>query len=133
MSDTKKTKKNTEINKPEVVEKTDQDVDDGQWEKSPAQRETETENDNEKEPLIFTIEVNGEEIELEDRWDREQPPGALMFMGGSETMGMKYVGKLAEQIIGEDQVMKILDAGGDATEMSETIHAWRKARGLGNG
>ena len=75
----------------------------------------------------FAIEVNGEEIEIEDRWTREAAPGGMMFVF-HERYAQKYIPSVLEQLIGEDQVFKLMELGLSVDEFREVFTAWGERR-----
>lgn len=119
----KKTKHDDDnINEPQVVEN---DVDDE--DKTPAEREVTT-----TAPMTFTVEIAGEEIELEDRYRKDKAPGAMMMIG-HESYAAKYLPGLLETLIGEDQTMMVLfEKGASIEEMGNITQAWAEGRGLKN-
>lgn len=121
MATAKKTKsEDNNINEAHVVEN---DIDD--VETSPAKREV-----TETEPMKFTVEVGGEEIELVDHYRKDKAPGSFMMIG-SETYAAKYLPGLLETLIGEDQTMMLLfEKGASVDELGEVTKAWAKGRGL---
>lgn len=116
----KKTKsEDNNINEPHVVEN---DIDD--VETSPAKREV-----TETEPMKFTVEVGGEEIELVDHYRKDKAPGALAMIGRADLAG-KYLPGLLETLIGEDQLFMLLDKGISMDEMGEIAKSWAEGRGF---
>lgn len=89
--------------------------------------ETTDANDEVVEYPTFTIEVNGEDIEIEDRWTREAAPGGMMFVF-HERYAQKYIPSVLEQLIGEDQVFKLMDLGLSVDEFREVFTAWGERR-----
>ena len=75
----------------------------------------------------FTIKVNGEDIEIEDRWTREAAPGGMMFVF-HERYAQKYIPSVLEQLIGEDQVFKLMELGLSVDEFREVFTAWGERR-----
>lgn len=106
----------------EVVENTE-DV-------TPAQREV-IDEDGKVSPMTFKITVDGEEVELEDRWTRTDKLPPISAMGSSRS-AMKYSTTILEQIIGDDQIFDLMERGVDQEEFLTVINAWSEARGLGN-
>ena len=88
---------------------------------------TTDETDEVVEYPTFTIEVNGEDIEIEDRWTREAAPGGMMFVF-HERYAQKYIPSVLEQLIGEDQVFKLMDLGLSVDEFREVFTAWGERR-----
>lgn len=120
-------KNTTKPAEPEAVE-----IEDAVLEPTLAEVEVQAEEeDDEPKRRAFTIEINGEEIKLEDMWERENPPGALAMISKPEHAG-KYIVPLLEQLIGDDQLMYVLSVGADAEELGEVVGAWSKARGVKN-
>ena len=88
---------------------------------------TTDETDEVVEYPTFTITVNGEEVEVEDRWTREAAPGGMMFVF-HERYAQKYIPSVLEQLIGEDQVFKLMDRGLSVDEFREVFTAWGERR-----
>ena len=108
---------------------------------SPAEEEVKNETagtddqQNTKFPL-FSVEVNGEKVELEDRYRQDKIPAALAMIGKrgiTDQQRGEYLFVAADQILGEDQVFDLVNAGADVEELGSVINEWRKARGLGEG
>lgn len=94
--------------------------------------ETEDEDDGgEKETPTFTIQLNGEDIEVEDRWDRpgKIPPISVMF--SSDEMAAKMSTPIIVQLIGEDQLYNLITLGLAQDEFALIARAWMESRGLG--
>ncbi|OFK27236.1 hypothetical protein HMPREF2822_12400 [Corynebacterium sp. HMSC062E11] len=89
--------------------------------------ETTGEADEVVEYPTFTIEVNGEDIEIEDRWTREAAPAGMMFVF-HERYAQKYIPSVLEQLIGEDQVFKLMDLGLSVDEFRDVFSAWGERR-----
>ncbi|OFP19933.1 hypothetical protein HMPREF2996_00210 [Corynebacterium sp. HMSC066C02] len=89
--------------------------------------ETTTDTNDEVEYPTFTINVNGEDIEIEDRWTREAAPGGMMFVF-HERYAQKYIPSVLEQLIGEDQVFKLMELGLSVDEFREVFTAWGERR-----
>lgn len=87
----------------------------------------ETATEDPVEYPTFTVEVNGGEIELEDRWTREPSPGGMMFVF-HERYAQKYIPGVLEQIIGEDQVFVLIEAGMAVDEFQKVFEAWGNRR-----
>ena len=122
------TKKNADATK--VVELTDDEL--RALEKSsPVENEVINEQGEPDGFPIFTVTINGEEIELEDRFRGDKKPAALMMIGLPQ-YAQKYLPGLLEQIIGQEQIITILDAGADVDEMGSVVQSWAEARGVGN-
>lgn len=118
-------KKTTKPAEPEIVE--DVVVD----EPTPIEAEVQAETEDEAKPKTFTVEINGEEVELVDRWERDNPPGALAMISKPQH-AEKYMVPLLEQLVGEDQLMDLLAVGADAEELGKVVGAWAEARGAKN-
>lgn len=84
-------------------------------------------NDETVEYPTFTIEVNGEDIEIEDRWTREAAPAGMMFVF-HERYAQKYIPSVLEQLIGEDQVFKLMELGLSVDEFRDVFTAWGERR-----
>ena len=114
----------------EVVVKTDEQL---EAEQSAIEQEVaaETEDDGEKETPTFTIQLNGEDIEVEDRWDRpgKIPPISVMF--SSDEMAAKMSTPIIVQLIGEDQLYNLIMLGLTQDEFVLVARAWMESRGLG--
>lgn len=121
----------TKLTGAEVSVRADEELLEEEKTAAEAEVDAEDQEDGEKKYPTFTVDINGVEITLEDRWHRDQPPGAMMFMG-SDHYAEKYVPGLVDQLIGEDQIGKLLDAGADAYEIAGVTRAWAEARGLKN-
>lgn len=80
---------------------------------------------------MFVVEVAGESIEVEDRWDRpgQIPPLSVMMM--SDEMVAKFSGPIILQLIGEDQLFDLVLRGLDQGEYIQIINAWAKSNNLG--
>lgn len=87
---------------------------------------TDTPDENIEYPT-FTIDVDGEEIEIEDRWTREAAPAGMMFVF-HERYAQKYIPSVLEAIIGEDQVFKLIDLGLSVEEFRQVFEAWGERR-----
>lgn len=125
---TRKTTPKAEDASPEVIDHDDADT---TPEESAAAAEVDEEGEDTPPRRMFTIEVNGETVELEDRWDRDGIPGGMMLINKPE-YSQKYGPIVMEQLIGEDQLMVLLEGGISTTELAGVITAWGKARGVGN-
>lgn len=125
---TRKAAPKAEDTLPEVIEHDDTDT---TPEESAAAAEVDEEGEDTPPRRTFTIEVNGETVELEDRWDRDGIPGAMMLLNKPE-YSQKYGPIVMEQLIGEDQLMVLLEGGISTRELAGIIPAWGKARGVGN-
>lgn len=114
----------------EVVVKSDEQL---EAEQSSIEQEVaaETEDDGEKETPTFTIQLNGEDIEVEDRWDRpgKIPPISVMF--SSDEMAAKMSTPIIVQLIGEDQLYNLIMLGLTQDEFVLVARAWMESRGLG--
>ncbi|BAF54879.1 hypothetical protein [Corynebacterium glutamicum] len=114
----------------EVVVKTDEQL---EAEQSALEQEVaaETEGAGEKETPTFTIQLNGEDIEVEDRWDRpgKIPPISVMF--SSDEMAAKMSTPIIVQLIGEDQLYNLIMLGLTQDEFVLVARAWMESRGLG--
>lgn len=114
----------------EVVVKTDEQL---EAEQSAIEQEVaaETEGNGEKETPTFTIQLNGEDIEVEDRWDRpgKIPPISVMF--SSDEMAAKMSTPIIVQLIGEDQLYNLIMLGLTQDEFVLVARAWMESRGLG--
>lgn len=114
----------------EVVVKTDEQL---EAEQSAIEQEVaaETEDDGEKGTPTFTIQLNGEDIEVEDRWDRpgKIPPISVMF--SSDEMAAKMSTPIIVQLIGEDQLYNLIMLGLTQDEFVLVARAWMESRGLG--
>lgn len=114
----------------EVVVKTDEQL---EAEQSAIEQEVaaETEDNGEKETPTFTIQLNGEDIEVEDRWDRpgKIPPISVMF--SSDEMAAKMSTPIIVQLIGEDQLYNLIMLGLTQDEFVLVARAWMESRGLG--
>lgn len=90
-------------------------------------KEVAAESADETEFPKFTVEVNGEGIEVEDRFREGATPAALM-------MASKYPEKYAlaaiEALLGQDQVEKLILAGATSEELGDAITAWAEHRGI---
>lgn len=84
-------------------------------------------NDEVVEYPTFTIEVNGEDTEIEDRWTREAAPAGMMFVF-HERYAQKYIPSVLEQLIGEDQVFKLMELGLSVDEFRQVFEAWGERR-----
>lgn len=124
-------KDTTKLTGAEVSVRTDEELLEEEKTAAEAEVDAEDQEDGEKKYPTFTVEINGEDIILEDRWERDKPPGAMMFMG-SDHYAEKYVPGLVDQLIGEDQIVKLLSAGADAREIALVTRAWAAERGLKN-
>lgn len=121
-------KKKTES--PEVVKRSDDEL--AELEKAtPTEQEVINEAGEPDGFPTFIAEINGEEVELEDQFRGDRTPGALMMVGKTQYMA-KYMPGLLEQILGEDQVITVLEAGADVQELAGVVSAWAKHRGMGN-
>ena len=108
---------------------------------SPAEEEVKketagTDDQQKKEFPRFTVEIDGESMELEDRYRQDKIPAALAMIGKrgiTDQQRGEYLFVAADQILGEDQVFELVAAGADVEELGSVINEWRKARGLGEG
>lgn len=75
----------------------------------------------------FTIEINGQELELEDRWTNDAAPAGMMFVF-HEHYAQKYIPGVLEQIIGEDQVISLIEAGLAMDDLQKVFLAWGERR-----
>lgn len=75
----------------------------------------------------FTIEVNGQEVELEDRWESSASPVGMMFVF-HERYAQKYIPGVLEQIIGEDQVFTLIESGLAVDDLQKVFEAWGERR-----
>lgn len=104
---------------------------------SPAENEVKKEsagNDDQQKFPKFTVDVNGERMELEDRYRQDKIPAALAMIGKrgiTDQQRGEYLFVAADQILGEDQIFELVSAGADVEELGSVINEWRKARGLG--
>lgn len=79
----------------------------------------------------FVVEIAGEEVTLEDRWERENMPASIAMMTRPQ-YAEKYLVPLIEQLIGEDQIMVLFDHGADVEELGAVVAAWVEGRGAKN-
>ena len=108
---------------------------------SPAEEEVKnetagTDDQQNNEFPTFSVEVNGEKVELEDRYRQDKIPAALAMIGKrgiTDQQRGDYMFVAADQILGEDQVFDLVNAGADVEELGSVINEWHKARGLGEG
>ena len=116
----------------EVVVKTDEELEAEQSaiEKEVA-AEAEAEDGAEKEFPKFTIQLNGEDIEVEDRWDRPGKIPPISVMGSSDEMAAKMSTPIIINLIGEDQLYNLITLGLAQDEFVMVIRAWMESRGLG--
>lgn len=87
----------------------------------------ETKGDDPVEFPTFTIEVNGQEVELEDRWTQQASPAGMMFVF-HERYAQKYIPGVLEQIIGEDQVFTLIESGLAVDDLQKVFEAWGERR-----
>ena len=108
---------------------------------SPAEEEVKnetvgTDDQQNNEFPRFTVEIDGESMELEDRYRQDKIPAALAMIGKrgiTDQQRGEYLFVAADQILGEDQVFALVAAGADVEELGSVVNEWRKARGLGEG
>ena len=89
--------------------------------------ETKDETSETVEYPTFTITIDGEEVEVEDRWTRDAAPAGMMFVF-HERYAQKYIPSVLEAIIGEDQLFNLMEAGLSADEFEQIFKAWGKRR-----
>lgn len=87
----------------------------------------ETKGDEPVEFPTFTIEVNGQDVELEDRWESSASPVGMMFVF-HERYAQKYIPGVLEQIIGEDQVFTLIESGLAVDDLQKVFEAWGERR-----
>ena len=75
----------------------------------------------------FTVEVNGQDVELEDRWTQQASPAGMMFVF-HERYAQKYIPGVLEQIIGEDQVFTLIESGLAVDDLQKVFEAWGERR-----
>lgn len=122
------TKKNT--TKPTEPEVIDHEVVD-QPAPTDIEAEVQSEAEDDAKPRTFTVEIMGEEATLEDKWERENPPAALAMVSKPQH-AEKYMVSLLEQLVGEDQLIKLLDLGADVEELGKVVRGWAEERGAKN-
>lgn len=98
---------------------------------TPAEQEIQAEETGAVGPRTFTVEIDGEEIELEDKWERDNPPGSLAMISKPQ-YAEKYMVSLLEQLVGEDQLMYLFSVGADVEELGKVVAAWSEERGVKN-
>lgn len=126
------------VTNPQVVERDIEEINDGEdtnevavlEEVTPAEQEV-IDEDGEAAFPTFTVTINGEEFEIEDRFRGNRMPGAFMMLGHPKS-AQRYSSMVLEQIIGEDQIVELLEEGIDVDELSAVIVAWADSRGLKN-
>lgn len=108
---------------------TDNDIDTS----SPIEKEVTVSDSDEGFPT-FTVEVNGEEITLEDRYPQGKIPGVLVMMTPKtpEADLAVYTQRAIQDVIGSDQMWTLIDAGADVISMYSVLVSWRDSRGIGN-
>lgn len=75
----------------------------------------------------FTIEVDGREIEFEDRWESDAAPAGMMFVF-NERYAQKYIPGVLEAIIGEDQMVYLMDQKLSVDDLQKVFEAWGNRR-----
>lgn len=75
----------------------------------------------------FTVEVNGQDVELEDRWTQQASPAGMMFVF-HERYAQKYMPGVLEQIIGEDQMILLMERGLSVDDLQKVFEAWGERR-----
>lgn len=85
----------------------------------------------EKTARTFTVMIAGEEVALEDRWERESMPASIAMMSRPQ-YAEKYLVPLIEQLIGEGQIFTLFDLGADVEELGAVVAGWVEARGAKN-
>lgn len=88
---------------------------------------SETKGDEQEGYPTFTVEVDGREIELEDRWESSASPVGMMFVF-HERYAQKYIPGVLEQIIGEDQVFTLIESGLAVDDLQKVFEAWGERR-----
>lgn len=75
----------------------------------------------------FTIEVNGQDIELEDRWESTAAPAGMMFVF-HERYAQKYMPGVLEAIIGDDQMIYLMEQNLSVDDLQKVFEAWGERR-----
>lgn len=110
-------------------------VEDEFTEPTPIEDEVQAEEAGEDEDpkRTFTIELHGEPLVLEDAFPEGKIPAALMFLTPkSSDVQLAHFGGLAlQQILGDEQLMRLFELGASTEDLQSVVPAWRDARGLG--
>lgn len=102
--------------------------------KTAIQAEVETEDQDEEEDYpTYIVKINGEDIEINDVFPQGKIPAALMFLTpkSSEVQLAHYGGLALQQLLGEEQLMKLFELGASTADLQSVVPAWRESRGLG--
>lgn len=111
-------KKDLEVDAPEVVES---DI------------AAEVENESaEAERRTFTIEVNGEDVELVDMWDRPGLVPPVSVLMANPDLAVRMASPIIKNLIGEDQMVDLLMMGATQNEVFSVVPAWLEMHNLKN-
>lgn len=94
--------------------------------------EAEVQEETTTTPKTFKFTFNGEEIELEDKWDREGELPPLIALSSTDELAGRMITPITEQVIGVDQIIDLITRGLSQNEFVKVVAAWAESRGLKN-
>ena len=94
--------------------------------------ESEVKDETVATPKTFKFTFNGEEIELEDKWDRDGELPPLIALSSTDELAGRMITPITEQVIGVDQIIDLITRGLSQNEFVKVVAAWAESRGLKN-